>query len=69
VLFQKQEDKLAAAYQPIRRILSPKVETDIAHLLAAREGILQHVVFLLNWFCIRVKTFRNKIVLFSATLF
>ena len=36
--FQVREDQVAAMYQPIRRLLSPKVETDLAHLLSAREG-------------------------------
>ena len=38
VIFQKQDDKLAGVYQPIRRQLTNTVETDLAHLLAAREG-------------------------------
>jgi len=38
LLSQGQEDKLVALYQPVRRTLNSKVETDTAHLLAAREG-------------------------------
>lgn len=36
--FQHKEDKLSAAYYPLRRRLNSGILTDIAHLVAARDG-------------------------------
>ena len=40
VFFQKQDDRVSAVYQPIRRQLSMAPKTDVAHLLAARQDLL-----------------------------